>query len=383
MWEKISCIQNFAITNQLAKDGKSGLRADADIVDFATLTRFEQLGGKGCATKVRVGADDEAFRVFKGIDFRTFLTYCGSDEDESDDNAIKLLIENWYHTIGIMSDMPPHPNIISSPTTFVVIKDPNIGDCDTPVVCGWLYPFLSKGDVGALIEASNKVRERIPLRLKAQWCAQMTSAIKHTHLVAHTYHMDIKPGNFLIDDDDNLLLIDWEQSDAPATTLAPEADGTWDVREVSYHTDKSSSSSSSTGSTLEYTKYEGPERSNMNEDLDWGRTWNVWNVFPLWNLKYPRALQLAEVFSLGRTMWMLLCQPDMEFDDVEHPTDLVTDWGGRGGGEGGIGDTDDVLAAWKEMVDRCMAMDDPNQRPDLTALNEFWERVTASSSDFA
>ena len=36
----------------------------------------------------------------------------------------------------------------------------------------------------------------------------------------------------------------------------------------------------------------------------------------------------AEVFSLGKSMWILLRQPkDMEFDDVEHPTDLFTDWG--------------------------------------------------------
>lgn len=180
--------EDFTITNQLVKDGKPELRADADIVDFATLTRFEQLGGKGCATKVRVGADGEAFSVFKGIDFRTFLTYCGSDEDGSDDNAVKLLIENWYHSIGILCDMPPHPNIISSSTIFVVIKDPNISDCDTPVVCGCLYPFLSKGDVGARIEASNKGCERIPLRLKARWCAQMTSAVKHASRRAHLPH---------------------------------------------------------------------------------------------------------------------------------------------------------------------------------------------------
>lgn len=53
----------------------------------------------------------------------------------------------------------------------------------------------------------------------------MAAAIEHTHLVAHSYHTDIKPGNFLIDNDENLILADWEQSDAPVTTLAPEPDG--------------------------------------------------------------------------------------------------------------------------------------------------------------
>lgn len=36
----------------------------------------------------------------------------------------------------------------------------------------------------------------------------MAAAVAHTHLVAHTYHMDIKPGNFLLDEESNLVLID-------------------------------------------------------------------------------------------------------------------------------------------------------------------------------
>ena len=60
----------------------------------------------------------------------------------------------------------------------------------------------------------------------------MAAALPHTHFVAHTYHMDIKPGNFILDQNLDLVLIDWEQSDAPVTTAAPEIDGTWDAEEV-------------------------------------------------------------------------------------------------------------------------------------------------------
>ena len=41
--------------------------------------------------------------------------------------------------------------------------------------------------------------------------------------------MDIKPENFLLDADFNLVLIDWEQSNALIITVAPEIDVTWDV----------------------------------------------------------------------------------------------------------------------------------------------------------
>lgn len=94
----------------------------------------------------------------------------------------------------------------------------------------------------------------------------MAAAIAHTHLVAHTYHMDIKPGNFLLDEDSNLVLIDWEQSGAPVTTAAPEVDGTWDVKEIR---------SEGQNTTLRYTKYTGPQRRNMPITTPGNHGWNV------------------------------------------------------------------------------------------------------------
>ena len=41
--------------------------------------------------------------------------------------------------------------------------------------------------------------------------------------------MDIKPSNFILGEHFNLVLIDWEQSDAPVATAAPAIDGTWDA----------------------------------------------------------------------------------------------------------------------------------------------------------
>lgn len=75
---------------------------------------------------------------------------------------------------------------------------------------------------------------------------------------------------------------------------------------------------------LEYTKYQGPLRRNTDEEVG-DASWDDWNVFPIWNEECPLALELAEVFSLGRSMWMLLRQPSMDFDEIEHPNDLTTD----------------------------------------------------------
>lgn len=97
----------------------------------------------------------------------------------------------------------------------------------------------------------------------------MASALAHPQLVTNIYHMDIKPGNFLLDQDDKLALIDWEQNGIPATTTAPEIDGTWDVEELS----------EGGKSTLRYTNYSGPERRNLPLTTPSQNSWNVWNVF--------------------------------------------------------------------------------------------------------
>lgn len=64
------------------------------------------------------------------------------------------------------------------------------------------------------------------------------------------------------------ILVDWEQSGVPLWTLAPEANGDWDVEEISQL---------GGSSKLVYTRYNGPVRVN----LAMGRP--KLNVFPQWS----------------------------------------------------------------------------------------------------
>ena len=314
---------------------------------FEDLIRFEQLGGRGCATKVRIRGGGAKFFVYKGVDYRTFL----SQRDDQDNGRVIFFVKTWHHSNNLIATMPPHSNILRPATIAVTITSGSRSEPER-VICGCLYEFYANGDVGARIEDAIARDIRIPLKTKSTWCFQMVDTIHHTHRVAHSYHMDIKPTNFLIDNDGNLILIDWEQSDAPATTLAPEADGTWDVEEVSRSDDLPE---------LVYRKYTGPRRQNMDEDAPGTNPWNIWNVFPIWSAIYPRALELAEVFSIGKTMWMVLRQPSSEgWDDIDHPNDLVSDWDG----------TDDIPVSWKSTVEQCIA-ENPNQRPDMAHLKEM------------
>ena len=315
-------------------------------VDFKSLIRLDQLGGKGCSTRVHTLSDPESEFVFKGIDFKTFLNFYESGHIEEE-------VKIFYRSTELVSNMPRHPNIMAPAQILVTIC--KNGD-DTPVVCGSLYPLLPNGNLADQIEKNNKSVERIPLSCKAQWCYQMAAAVAHTHLVAHTYHMDIKPGNFLIDEDFNLVLIDWEQCDIPVTVAAPEIDGTWDVEE-----EVAAAEGSTTA--LRYTKYTGPERRNMPMTTQGDNGWNIWNVFPVWSKQCPKALELAEVFSLGRCMWMLLRQPDLTiFEDVTSTEEIVEDWES----------SEDIPADWKHVVQHCLKHD-PNERINMSELVAFWD----------
>ncbi|WXC63364.1 hypothetical protein SNK03_009186 [Fusarium graminearum] len=321
--------------------------ATGQSLEFATLVRLQQLGGRGCTTQVRLPNGDHA--VFKGVDFRTALFYC----DDEGDVVFRNLISNWRREYNTLHRLPPHPNIMPPPTVPVTIQWPD--QSAQPVFCGALFPFYTGGNIESRIQESNKAGARIAPRLKAHWCANMASAVFHTRRVAMTYHKDVKPGNFVVDEDDNLKLCDWEQHDAPAITIAPEADETWDVTE---------DVSSNGRPQLHYTKYSGPLRRNVHEDVLEDAPWHTWDVFPIWITEHPWALELAEVFSLGRTMWMLLRQPEADWEGIEHPDDITTDWD----------ESDDIPFTWKQMVDRCMPRD-ANERPDLEELVGFWTEI--------
>lgn len=105
------------------------------------------------------------------------------------------------------------------------------------------------------------------------------------------------------------------------------------------------------------------QRRNMPITTPGNHGWNVWSVFLEWGKKCPKALELAEVFSLGRSVWMLLCQPDLDkFDDITCTEEVVEDWES----------SENIPEHWKRVVEDCLHKD-PNKRIGLRELVAFWD----------
>ncbi|KAI9782657.1 MAG: hypothetical protein M1816_001728 [Peltula sp. TS41687] len=242
------------------------------------LVIVRRLGCRGNSILVRDSRHSDYLFVYKGVDFTIDL--------ESGHVKFGLRRDVCYHEIRRIRRLPPHKHIIPPAGTLVIEPQD-----ERLLICRTLVPHGKQDAADSTLAQA------------ATWCSQMAAAVVHTRLVAKTYHMDIKPGNFLVDQDRNIPLIDWEQSGACLYTLAPEDDGSWDVAP-----DPSTES-------LTYVKYNNSPRRN----LPWERP--KWNVFPLWSEQYPHALDLAEIFSLGRTMWMLLNRiPEAQLDEEDDVT---------------------------------------------------------------
>lgn len=299
------------------------------IVDMAELTYYGGFGGRGNNKLVGLRTNPGPLWVFKGVDLVKYLM-TGS--------AFQSRRDACYHEIHTILSIPSHPNITSRHMIYVAASKilPEPGH---PFICGALYPYMKDGTLKDEVNKATIVNHRLELAEKAKWCCQMASAIGHAHYQAYVYHMDIRLSKFLIDEKRDIILIDWEQNRASRCTIAPEADGSYDA-EIQR---------GELRAKLIYRLYEGPEREN--NPFSWPR----WNTFAIWRDECPGALEAAEVFSLGRTMWMLLEQVDEGDAERKH----AVFW------------ADDIPLGWMDFVHQCIN-EDPAKRPTLGAVMDFW-----------
>ena len=326
-------------------------------VPLGSLRFSAVLGGRGGATMVHLGNDAKSnpTYVYKGLSFRLFLEQGTGFGDER---------RAFYHELSTIYSLPIHPHVLSPPSFLVTAKSPPVLDTSSMTgsstyVCGALYPYLPRGSLQQALDEGNAAGERLPPILKAKWASQIASALAATH-VSRQYHMDVKPSNILLDNDENAVLIDWEQCGAPPFFMAPEADGSWDVEIETLRPDGNGISREGAGKPkLMYKKYTGTARRNH-----W--SWPRWNVFPTWQVECPAALEAAEVYSLGRTLWVAFEQVS-DVDSVSDRNDFIPrslSWGPR---------TADIPSHWKGFVNECVDPD-PNVRPDLDTAVLFWEQ---------
>ena len=194
----------------------------------------------------------------------------------SDEEAFSFTarLAAMYREILVLSTIPPHPNIIDCPVALVTISH-----LHGQLVCGFLSSFHPGGTIASAIEPVTPA-DTPSLERRIRWAAQMASAIFHLHLVAHTYHGDIKLDNIVLSANENAVFIDFEQVRHAKECLAPEACGAWDV--VLTNSAARDFVGATTTATISYVPYTGPEREE------------TWSAYEAWAM-YPEEIGRAHV----------------------------------------------------------------------------------------
>ncbi|KAF8428074.1 kinase-like domain-containing protein [Tirmania nivea] len=330
--------------------------ATVPFIDVRVVTKLEPLGGRGTSTKITVQLNDSSITaVMKGLSFFDYLAH--SDDSGNIDGRYKAELHAMNKEIKLLTSVfrqsHQSPYIMQEPIAFCTFDDVTVGT-ELPRICAAIYPFYEAGTLLDAVQQNNAALTRIPLYSLARWCYQLTSALYYAHITCHTYHMDLKIDNILLDLANNsIIIIDWEQSGANPFSLAPEAAQELDVV-----------LNSKTG-LLEFMPFQGSDRERETKRQNNPLAAPEWDVFPGWSRDCSLAAELAEVYSLGCTIWQLL--KHHEFNDEE------LEWRLEENDERWVGVEGVIPESWRETVDKCIQAD-PNKRMRLRELMGFWEK---------
>ncbi|KAJ3496710.1 hypothetical protein NLG97_g2461 [Lecanicillium saksenae] len=131
------------------------------------------------------------------------------------------IIARMYHELRELLRLPSHPNIVSRPRYIVTRKARNKSE---NVVCGFILPYYSGGSLLDRLKYSQKVGLTGPnLRTKMKWIFQLTSALRHIHCSENGFYSDLRLDNIVLTEQDDIVLIDWEQCGSARRWLHPAA----------------------------------------------------------------------------------------------------------------------------------------------------------------
>lgn len=127
-------------------------------------------------------------------------------------------LPHLYHELRFLLTAPPHPHVMPKPLA-IVTKRTNFGGKHG--VVGFILKHFPAGSIRDILPARQRAGQ-LPTPLKLSWCRQVAAALLHIREAAGTCFADLRPDNVLLDEDDSIVLCDFEQRGNWHEWCAPE-----------------------------------------------------------------------------------------------------------------------------------------------------------------
>jgi len=122
-----------------------------------------------------------------------------------------------YHELKLLLAMPEHAGIMSRPLYLVTGKTRH----GEEKVFGFILPYYRRGNLADILGHGKHIGS-LSLKDQLRWARQVTQTLKVINSPPAKFYSELKVDNLLVNEDGNIVFIDFEQSGQFAHIIYPE-----------------------------------------------------------------------------------------------------------------------------------------------------------------
>ncbi|KAK8056104.1 phosphotransferase enzyme family protein [Apiospora rasikravindrae] len=200
-----------------------------------------------------------------------------------------------YHELKVLSTIPPHSNVIPRPV-HIVRKTCAFGA--KKAIAGFTTVYQPKGSLRDILPRL-RIHNQLHAAKQFKWCMQLTTALDHLRSTTGTYYPDLRLDNVVLSENDDIIMVDFEQRGVWCEFAAPEVNSVEYIRLVAVEERISDDVREKYQDILSKLV---PNYVNLEDD-QYTNPEDGYNLS--WVCLSPVEQEAAEVYMLGRVLWCI------------------------------------------------------------------------------